>query len=143
MLPLILRRKKRGRRSGGAAKFEAISIADIAFLLLIFFIVTGSFILRQGVFFSLPSETAASIKIDEKEMIDIYPLNSGYRFQGRDVGRETVYEALRVLRKENGNIILIIRMASDVKYERLVDALSIARETGIKRVSLKNAEGDL
>jgi biopolymer transport protein ExbD len=39
---------------------DTSSIGDMAFLLLVFFIVTGSFMLRQGVFFSLPSNSSTN-----------------------------------------------------------------------------------
>ena len=35
--------------------------------------------------------------------------------------------------------ILVIHMKPDVRYERLIDTLSVARETGISKVSLKKA----
>ena len=40
--------------------------------------------------------------------------------------------------KINPDTVLIIYMNPQVKYDRLVDTLSVAKETGMKRVSLKN-----
>jgi biopolymer transport protein ExbD len=136
----FIRKRRESGRDRTLQNVEAISIADMAFLLLIFFIVTGSFILRQGVFFSLPSGTAGAVKVDSKELVDLYPLNEGFRLQGTAVSREVVYSALTDLKKENPDIIMVIRIAPEIRYERLVDALSLAKETGIKRVSLKDID---
>jgi biopolymer transport protein ExbD len=41
-------------------------------------------------------------------------------------------------RKESEENVMVIIMEDGVRYERLVDALSVAKETGITRVSLRN-----
>lgn len=136
----ILRRRERQKCFSEEKSFDSTAIGDLAFLLLIFFIVTASFILRQGIFFSLPSQNAGSIKIEKKQIIEIYPQNKGFQYKGDILDRDTFKQVVIKRKKDDPNTVLIIFMAPTVKYDRLVDALSIARETGITRVSLKNKE---
>ena len=115
-------------------------MGDLAFLLLIFFIVTSSFILRQGIFLSLPSKSVGSKKIDKKNLINIYPTNRSFIVDGKELTRGNLIIKIKEKIKSNGRVIAIITMEPDVKYDRLVDALSVSKESGITQVSLKNTE---
>lgn len=136
----ILRKRERLKREIETRSLDTSSIGDLAFLLLIFFIVTASFLLRQGIFFSLPSTSAGSIKIEKKQIIEVYPLNQGFQYNGKVIERDELKQVLIRRQEKNRNSVLFIRMKPKVKYDRLVDMLSVVREIGMKRVSLKNAE---
>lgn len=136
----ILQRRGRLKRKSEERTFDSISIADMAFLLLIFFIVTGSFVLRQGIFFSLPSKTAGSVSLDERQITEVYPREEGFLHNGTLLNREQFGRLLREREKTVREGVLMIHMGERVRYERLVDTLSVARESGVRRVSLKNAD---
>jgi len=124
--------------------FESSSVGDLAFLLLIYFIVTSSFILRQGIFFSLPSQKAGSIKLNENQIVEIYPRENGFIYEGSLINRRRFSRIMEKQMSADKEKVLIIKMSKDVRYDRLVDTLSVARETGARRVSVKNMfEGKL
>jgi biopolymer transport protein ExbD len=134
----ILRRRHRRQKELEARHFDSTSIADLAFLLLIFFIVTSSFIIRQGLFFSLPSRSSGTVRVDEKLIREVSPRNEGFLYDDRLLQRDEFKASLGRYRASQPDTVLVIRMAPDVRYERLVDAMSVARETGIARISLKD-----
>ncbi len=140
LLVKILHRRERRRKEDQGPSFESASMADMAFLLLIFFIVTGSFMLRQGIFFSLPSKTAGSVQLFDRQIVEVYPLNEGFRHEGTVLDREKFKELLVTQNRTVKDSVLVIYMGKSVRYERLVDTLSVARESGMNRVSLKNAD---
>jgi len=140
LLVKILHRREQRRKERQGPAFESSSMADMAFLLLIFFIVTGSFVLRQGIFFSLPSKTAGSVQLLPNQIVEVHPLNEGFRHEGTVLNREGFKKLLGERRDAMKDSVLIIYMGKSVRYERLVDTLSVARETGVTRVSLKNAD---
>lgn len=137
----ILRRRKSIKEIKEEKLIDSASIGDMAFLLLIFFIVTSSFILRQGIFLSLPSPTSSSIKMDQSKLVEVFPENEGFTFNNETINRETLVAVLNEQKTKEKDSVLIIRMKDNVKYERLVDALSVAKETRIGRVSLKKQGG--
>jgi biopolymer transport protein ExbD len=134
----IYQNKRQIRRSSQRGLFEATAIGDLAFLLLIFFIVTSSFILRQGIFLSLPSENAGTMKIESELLVNIYPDNEKFQVDNKNYSRDTLIQFLKKKKQEKSGTIVLIFMRPGIKYHRLVDALSVARESGIKQVSLKN-----
>lgn len=137
----ILERRKRIKQTKADLTTDSSAIGDMAFLLLIFFIVTSSFILRQGIFLSLPSAQSSAIKMNKNRILEVYPENSGFTFNDRVIDREELSAVFSEQKEKFSDSVIIIRMKPKVRYERLVDTLSVARETGINRVSLKNITG--
>jgi len=117
--------------------FESFSIGDLAFLLLIFFIVTSSFILREGIFFSLPSNSGSAVRVDSKQILDVYPENSGFRIDDKLMGRDEALEVFSAHKKNVDDAVVIIHMKDGIIYDRFIDTLSLAKETGIGRVSIR------
>ncbi len=138
---ILARRKNRElfRKNDGIT--DSSSMGDMAFLLLIFFIVTSSFILRQGIFFSLPSPKSGSVKLMDNQIIEVYPENAGFTVNGKNISREELITKMHMQKELHKDSVVIIKMKDNVRYERLVDTLSAARECRILRVSLKNAGG--
>jgi len=73
--------------------------------------------------------------------VEVYPLNKGFRYDGEVLDREAFKKRLYKRTCKDRNCVMFIMMKRKVKYARLVDTLSVAREIGFKRISLKNAEG--
>jgi len=137
----ILVKRIRSWRSREDLFVEPTSMADIAFLLLLFFIVTSSFLIREGIFFSLP-EKGASVRVEEEKVIEVYPVEDGFRVGEALLDRQGFRDRLVRSLEETPGKILVIRMGSTVRYDRLVDALGVAKETGMNRISLKHDAGD-
>ena len=137
----ILERRKRIKKAKAEMSADSTAIGDMAFLLLIFFIVTSSFILRQGIFLSLPSAQSSAIKMDKSRLVEIYPESDGFTYNEKRINRAQLAEVLTRQKEEFTDSVVIIRMKPEVKYDRLIDTLSLARETGLNRVSLKNTSG--
>lgn len=126
------------RRSFELAEGDLSSVADVAFLLLIFFIVTSSFAINEGILLNLPSKESSAIKVDREDIVDIYPQAEGFKVENEFYDRKQLGEMLVKGYADNPDLVAIIHMVSPVKYERLVDSLSVIKESGLPRVSVKN-----
>jgi len=135
-----LKKKRSQRRLSADDRFDTTAVADLSFNLLIFFIVTASFILRQGIFITLPSPGAGAVKVEASRIVELYPSNDGYLIDGTVRSRADAAALLKERRSGNPGIIAIIFTAPDLRYERLVDALSIVRETGITKMTIREQE---
>lgn len=126
-----------------AGAMETSSIGDMAFLLLIFFIVTSSFVMKQGLFLSLPSDSGQAIKVEESQIFEIAPLEELYLVGGPSGERLDEKQALQALidkKAKIDDIVFVVHMDPAIAYERLIDALGIARQAGVKRISLKDKD---
>lgn len=142
-------RRQGGGLSGRVAlgEPETSSIGDMAFLLLIFFIVTSSFMMKMGIFLSLPS-ASGSTHLPKSEIFEITPLEEGFLVAasdlsgGRPMGAEEAYELLAQKKAEVDNPVFVVYMEPQVSYQRFIDALTIAGRAGVKRISIKDIEAD-
>jgi biopolymer transport protein ExbD len=139
LLSQAARQRKERRLSSGF--FDTTSIGDISFLLFIFFIVTSSFILREGIFLSLPSARVSAVRLQPDQVLEVKPENEGFRIGNKVLSRDSFGEELRRFKESGADKVLIIRMSLKVPYDRLVDTLSVAREVGMRKVSLQNEGG--
>ena len=124
-------------REKSQEQFDASSIGDLSFLLLIFFIVTSSFLLKQGLFISLPSSQSVSQSIDANRVLSIAPQNDGYLVNGSLKTERELRKIMQTKGKEIKDPIVLVSMKAGIPYNKLVQALSISREEKITKVSLK------
>jgi len=136
--------KRRAKPTNVQSSFEDIdssSIGDLAFLLLIFFIVTSSFLLNQGVLFSLPEKDAASQKVKKERLIKIRPMKEDFQYNNNTFNRTDVKERIKLKLSKIEKPILIIEMSDDVGYGRFMDTLSIGKELKIRKISIVPGAG--
>jgi len=132
--------KKKERRSNEGSDFDSSSVADLAFLLLIFFIVTSSFILRQGIFVSLPSDSASAQKVKENQLVDVYPTEKSFLVKNKSYTYNTLKTYLIKRNKNTKDLIAVVHMKNNIKYSRLTDSLSVIKEAEVKKYSIKDEE---
>ncbi len=143
MNPYAVKKKFRNHLKSG--EVETSAIGDMAFLLLVFFIVTSSFMMKQGVFLSLPSPSGGAVKVEESQLFQIRPLEEGYAIEGGAplvVDENRAIELLRDKKAIAGDVIYVVSMTPKIRYERLIDALSIARLVGVSKISLKKVASE-
>ncbi len=138
---MLQRARVRREKRDDSGFLDATPIGDLSFLLFIFFIVTSSFILREGIFLSLPSARAGAVRLAPEQVLEVRPENEGFRIGNRLLTRDAFASELRRFKDSGPDKVLIIRMSLRVKYDRLVDTLSVARENGMRKVSLQNEGG--
>ncbi len=119
------------------------SLVDMLFLLLIFFVVTSTFVEQPSISLDLPtakhSDTAKLedlvVTIDRKGMLYL---------KARPVTELELREAFSKAITERKDTILILKADGDVSYGRVVTVMDIARGTGLKRITaLTTAEAGI
>ena len=117
------------RRNRVNAEFSMSSMTDVIFLLLIFFMLTSSFITPSGLPVSLPSSKSSNI-VMQKVSITITP---DMRFYVNDtrVTRDLIeVELAKALQRKEGVVVLHVDKSVPVEY--LVDVASIATSLNAK-----------
>ncbi len=135
------------KKSKVSDKVPSSSMADIAFLLLIFFLVTTTFPKDRGLAIVLPEqggEVAVSaqnilhiiiqpsglveIKRGESQNVQITPANGVEAIWRQDVS-------------ENPNLIAAVKTHPQAPYRYMVDVLDALHTAGAERISLQLFEG--
>ena len=135
------------KKSKVSDKVPSSSMADIAFLLLIFFLVTTTFPKDKGLAIVLPEE-GGEVEISPRNILHIIIQPNGLVnvMRGESQAVQTVTpEAIEGLWRqdvsENENLIAAVKTHPDAPYRFMVDVLDALHTAGAERISLQLFEG--
>jgi biopolymer transport protein ExbD len=128
---------KRRRHADDEAEINITPMLDIVFIMLIFFIVTTSFVKEQGLEVSRPS-SAPPKEIKQDKGPIVVKINSGslISVKGRILEPRAVQANLEREKAEKPASPLIVAAHPDADTEALVTILDAAKAVGIESVSV-------
>ena len=116
------------------------SLIDVVLLLLIFFMVSTSFVKQSQITIRLPEAESTAIVEEVPEQIDIMITASGtYLVNGRELinnRAETIRNALQKVSGSNNNLPLTISADANAKHQDVVTAMDVAARLGFSRISI-------
>lgn len=135
--------KRRPRAVGG---IPTASMADIAFLLLIFFLVTTVFEDEKGLPVVLPEKTE-EVQVPEGDVLQIMIRSDGNieikRGEDPSIQRALPGEIASIWREEaarNANLIAAVRTEPAAPYKHMIAVLDQLEAAGAERISLQVLE---
>ena len=132
---------KFGRRSDISQEIPNSSLSDIAFLLLIFFMVSTVFAIEEGLLLQLPSREGVVKKIARKNIMTVsaYPTGA-ITIDGEAVALEQVRGRVEQGMLDNPNLIIGVETHREARYGLMVDVLDELKVAEATRISLKPLE---
>ena len=116
------------------------SLIDVVLLLLIFFMVSTSFVKQSQIAISLPEAESASIVEEVPEQIDIMITETGvYLINGRELINsrpETIRNALQKVSGGSTTLPLTISADANAKHQDVVTAMDVAGRLGFVQISI-------
>ena len=111
-------------------------LIDMVFQLIIFFMLSSSFIMQPGIKIKLPkAETTEVIK--EKEIFIDISENGTIFYRGTPVSLVKLKNIFEEEIKNNGKeIIVVIKGDKDTKYGIVVSVMDLARKCGIDKIAI-------
>ena len=130
--------KKIRTRSRPSDDIPAASMSDIAFLLLIFFLVTTIFAVEKGIPLILPGQQSTTVKVKRKDILVVQAHANGSIVVDKEAVRLGDLRSL-IERKlaRNEKLIVVIETHPDSEYGLMVDILDELRLANARRISLK------
>lgn len=132
------------RKSRVADEIPTASMADIAFLLLIFFLVTTVFAEDRGLSLILPERATEEVEVSPKNIITLYVVGEGVVAlrRGDSPDRQTLNsdQIEAIVRQElaaNSRLIVSVKTAPAADYVDMVDVLDEVKLSGATRISLQ------
>ncbi len=121
------------RRYKRMTSISPISIADIVLLLLIFFLLTSTFVIQQGIRVKLPK--AFSEESATPDRITITMTEEGQLFlEDGLVGLDKLEIVLKEMIEEIGNPLIVIRADRTIIIEKVIRVMDITREAGAEKL---------
>ena len=128
---------RRKQRTSDEAEINITPMLDIVFIMLIFFIVTTSFVKETGLEVSRPSSTPPKeIKQKKGPIVVKIDANGNIMLKGRMLERKAVQANLEREKAEKPDSALIIAAHPDAETDALVTILDAAEAVGVGSVSV-------
>ena len=122
--------------------FNTISLTDIIFLLLVFFLLSSTFVLQPGVKVALPV-TANRPDISSEKSVVVSITKEGAVYLNDDlVNRIELGARLRQRVMDVGNPIVVLRADRAILIENLVEIMDIAKSAGADRFVIATSQKD-
>ncbi|MEM7180894.1 MAG: biopolymer transporter ExbD [Spirochaetota bacterium] len=132
------------RKKKEIEEISAASMSDIAFLLLVFFMVTAVFFVKQGLNIQLPRKNSSATKVLRKNVYEILVVGDSITMKNEAIGTKN-YKSLKEFRNELNKMeipnlpikLALIRTSGETRYGNMLDALSAVQLRGFEKVSVK------
>ena len=116
------------------------SLIDVVLLLLIFFMVSSSFVKESQISITLPEADSEAVAEDIPEQLEIMITEQGtYLVNGRELVNnrpETIRNALQTVSAGNSSLPLTISADANARHQHVVTAMDVAGRLGFTRISI-------
>ena len=110
-------------------------LIDIVFLLLIFFMLTSTFLEHEALTLSIAESTQGTSVDQESIYITVVDKNN-FTFEGKTFTEATLKSELQILYSKKTDTPIIIEIASDTPVQLFVNAMDLIKESGFSDISL-------
>jgi len=134
--------RRKHARDDDETAVDMTPMLDIVFIMLIFFIVTTSFVKESGVTLDRPDPNQSQDQPKTKKKNIFVKIDSSNRItmDGLDVDIRAVRARVEQKRAQNPEAIAIIGVNSASETDILISVVNAAREAGVEKVSVSEIE---
>ena len=110
--------------------FATISLTDIVFLLLVFFLLSSTYILQPGIKVELPRTASTEVSAEKAIVVTVAQDGTLY-LNDKRVSRSVLPSQIRkMITSSLGNPAVVIRPDKRVSVEKLVDVIDVSKRAG-------------
>lgn len=130
----MLKVKRYFTKEKSSALLDVTPFADIVFLLLIFFMLSSTFVSEPGIKLRLPKSKTAEIEPEDKIIISLSAGGNVY-LNNRQTTVEELEEQIKLMLFEKERTV-ILRADKAVNYGVVIDVLDKAKLAGAKKLAV-------
>jgi biopolymer transport protein ExbD len=129
---MLIHRKKKARYQ---IQSPLVSLIDIVFMLLIYFLLTTSFIVDEGIKIKLPHAKAAAPQTQQE--ITVYVDRDGRVFlSNKQVPNDLLFKRLKEMIGGQKDRLVVVKADRSVLLNNVVHLMDIAKAAGAERLCL-------
>jgi biopolymer transport protein ExbD/biopolymer transport protein TolR len=117
-------------------RVDVTPLVDIVFNLLLFFMITTTFVIAPGIKVNLPKSKAVEIKKAKKELRIAVTKDQDIFFNQQKVTLEELLSELSKVAEKNKEAIVIIQADTDVNHGAVVQVLDAAKSVGLTKLAI-------
>lgn len=127
------------RHRRGGAEINLTPLIDIVFQLLIFFLITTTFVQNPGIDVELPKASAEPAKNDPESVIIGITSEGRVVHEGRAVSLEELRERLAAHHQQRPKALVIIQADTETSHGKVVEVMDLARQVGFEALAIATA----
>jgi biopolymer transport protein ExbD len=128
------------KRKAGVDIADSGALSDLAFLLIIFFIVIAVFNVNLGFILGLPRPDSTKVVNTEDLVRATLAANGSLAANGETVTTGELEQLLTERLAVRPNMTLLLSIDPETPYQRVVDVVQVVRKTGVERFSFQMEE---
>jgi len=123
------------------SEIDLTPMLDVVFIMLIFFIVTATFVKEMGLDVNSPDDNQNVKDADKQSIVVKITKNDRIQIRGSYVDQRSVRANIERLHAENPEAPVVVQPHPESKTETMVKAMDAARQAGVYNVSIASATG--
>ncbi|MFI0471101.1 ExbD/TolR family protein [Halomonas sp. HMF6819] len=133
-----MRRRHSADNASDSADVNLTPMLDVVFIMLIFFIVTTSFINESGIEIERPESSSASPRPDAQVLVAVTPEGAVW-VDGRPVDVHSVGQEVSGLLSADGSVV--IQADRDATTGLLIEVMDRLQQAGVEQVAVAASRG--
>jgi biopolymer transport protein ExbD len=125
-----------GKRQPEESTLDMTPLVDVVFLLIIFFMLSTTFIVVPGLHIDLPEAASEKIEIETQKAVLSVDREGALYFDEERVDRESMRRKLMEASASNPETLILLKGDRGCGYGRIVDLLDMVRQTGLNRIAI-------
>ncbi len=111
-------------------------LIDIVFLLLIFFLITTTYVQNPGIEVDLPKASDAPVTPNADSVIIAITKNGRFIYEGRAVAPDELREKLERRFEARKSATVIVQADIATSHGKVVEVMNMARKVGFRRLAI-------
>ena len=125
-----------GQKHRGGAVLEIAPLVDIVFILLIFFLLTATYVKNPHLDINLP-QASLNKSADNKKDIEIGIKDDGeIRYDNKTISLDALEGVLRAEYAAGTDAVIVIRADKSSKHGRVVEIMDLAKRIGFAKLAI-------
>ena len=127
---------KTERKSRGTVVLEVTPLVDIVFLLLIFFLLTATYVKNPHLDINLPEASVNQVSNPKKDIDVIIREDGELRYDNKNVSIEQLEGILRAEYASSSDTIIVVRADKGSRHGKVVDVMDLAKRIGFNKLAI-------
>lgn len=123
-------------KSRGIMALEITPLIDIVFLLLIFFLLTATYVKNPNFDISLPKASVNQVLRNKKDLTIAIRSSGEIQYDNQEVSRQKLEGILAAEYAQGQDSIVVIRADEDAKHGRVVEVMDLAKKVGFNSLAI-------
>ena len=129
-------------RRRGSSEVNLTPLVDIVFILLIFFLITSTFVQNPGIEVDLPKAKDAPSTSAPDSLVLAITSDGRIIHQGRAMSEDELEQTLKDQLKNKGERVVVVQADQTTAHGRVVEIMDIARQSGFKQLAIATELGE-